>query len=138
MTSFEYNINDSKYPLIIFNHQTGIFEIKGNSIMVNAYRVYEELLKWIDNYIKKPNKETILNVNLYALNTPTSFYLLEIFRKLISIKKVFPNNRVIINWFSNDEDMHETGEIYKSILTSNYDNLDVEFNIINVYEKEEL
>lgn len=136
MTKFFYNSNEFTHPYIEFNDETGIFEIKGNSIMLNPYVIYEKLLEWLDNYIKNPKETTILNIKLSALNTRTSFYLLEIFKKLIKIQEKQPSYKVIINWYSEDEDMYEAGETYNSILTNNRNELKINFNLINIPSSE--
>lgn len=138
MTKFFYNSNEFTHPFIDFNDETGIFEIKGNSIMLNPYVIYEKLLEWLDNYIKNPKETTILNIKLSALNTRTSFYLLEIFKKLIKIQEKQPNYKVIINWYSEDEDMYEAGETYNAILTSYKNELKINFNLINTPSSEQL
>jgi len=130
MAKFHYNSNEFAHPLINFDDETGIFEIKGNSIMLNPHIIYEKLLEWLDDYLKNPKKLTIFNVRLNAINTRTSFYLLAIFKKLISIKKLYPNFNVVINWYSEDEDMRDAGETYYSILTNYGNEIDINFNLI--------
>ncbi|MGK7392774.1 MAG: DUF1987 domain-containing protein [Candidatus Cyclobacteriaceae bacterium M2_1C_046] len=104
-----------KTPKIEFNPNTGEFLLEGRSIPENSLEFYRPLVEWLDRYLKTPNEDTILKVNLEYFNTSTSKCLVEIFRKLENLNT---NKRVKIIWHyeEEDEDMMESGEDFKKII----------------------
>ena len=63
-----------------------------------------------------PKKLTRVNIHLEYFNTSSSKCILDIFKKLESIKNA--GNEVNINWYyeEDDEDMLEAGEDYQAII----------------------
>lgn len=105
-----------KTPSVGFDANTGIIEIKGRSIPENSIEFYRPLVEWLEEYSKEPQKLTTVNIQLEYFNTSSSKCILDVFKKLESIKKA--KNEVIINWYyeEDDEDMLEAGEDYESII----------------------
>jgi hypothetical protein len=105
-----------KTPTVNFNAETGIIEIKGRSIPENSIEFYRPLVEWLEDYSKGPQKLTTVNIQLEYFNTSSSKCILDVFKKLESIKKA--RNEVVINWYyeEDDEDMLEAGEDYESII----------------------
>lgn len=105
-----------KTPTVNFDAETGIVEIKGRSIPENSIEFYRPLVEWLEDYSKGPQKLTTVNIQLEYFNTSSSKCILDVFKKLESIKKA--KNEVIINWYyeEDDEDMLEAGEDYESII----------------------
>ncbi|MEA2105977.1 MAG: DUF1987 domain-containing protein [Bacteroidota bacterium] len=105
-----------KTPAVSFNAETGVIEIKGRSIPENSIEFYRPLVEWLEEYSKDPQKLTTVNIQLEYFNTSSSKCILDVFKKLESIKKA--RNDVIINWYyeEDDEDMLEAGEDYESII----------------------
>ncbi len=105
-----------KTPAVGFNAETGVIEIKGRSIPENSIEFYRPLVEWLEDYSKNPQKLTTVNIQLEYFNTSSSKCILDVFKKLESIKKA--RNDVIINWYyeEDDEDMLEAGEDYESII----------------------
>jgi hypothetical protein len=106
----------TKTPSVKLNPESGVIEIKGRSIPENSIEFYRPIIEWLDEYAKNPNKNTTVNVQLEYFNTSSSKCILDIFKKLESLKKA--RNEVIINWYyeEDDEDMLESGEDYESII----------------------
>ncbi len=106
-----------KTPTVNFNAETGIIEIKGRSIPENSIEFYRPLVEWLEEYAKNPQKLTTVNIQLEYFNTSSSKCILDVFKKLETIKKA--RNEVIINWYyeEDDEDMLEAGEDYESIIS---------------------
>src|SRR6056297_432114 len=106
----------NKTPSVKLDPGTGVIEIKGRSIPENSIEFYRPVVEWLEEYAKKPNKKTTVNVQLEYFNTSSSKCILDIFKKLESIKKA--RNEVVINWYyeEDDEDMLESGEDYESII----------------------
>ena len=117
----------SKTPTVTLEPQQGTIEIKGRSIPENSIEFYRPLVEWLDEYAKDPQKKTTVNVQLEYFNTSSSKCILDIFKKLESLKKA--RNEVIINWYyeEDDEDMLEAGEDYESIIR-------VPFKMIEIVE----
>lgn len=106
----------TKTPSVKLNPESGVIEIKGRSIPENSIEFYRPIIEWLDEYAKHPNKDTTVNVQLEYFNTSSSKCILDIFKKLESLKKA--RNEVVINWYyeEDDEDMLESGEDYESII----------------------
>jgi hypothetical protein len=106
----------NKTPSVNLDPESGVIEIKGRSIPENSIEFYRPIVEWLDQYAKNPNKKTIVNVQLEYFNTSSSKCILDIFKKLESLKKA--RNEVVINWYyeEDDEDMLESGEDYESII----------------------
>lgn len=105
-----------KTPTVILNPSTGVIEIKGRSIPENSIEFYRPVVEWLDEYIKNPQPNTVVNMQLEYFNTSSSKCILDVFKKLEVLKK--NQKDVIINWYyeEDDEDMLEAGEDYESII----------------------
>jgi hypothetical protein len=75
-----------KTPLVDFNHLTGELILSGKSIPENAGKLYEDVLKWVDEYILNPRLTTNLRFNLEYFNTSSAIWLSKIVKNLCSIK----------------------------------------------------
>jgi len=117
----------TKTPTVKLEPKTGTIEIKGRSIPENSIEFYRPIVEWLEEYAKSPQKKTTVNIQLEYFNTSSSKCILDIFKKLESIKKA--RNEVVINWYyeEDDEDMLEAGEDYESIIR-------VPFKMIEIVE----
>jgi hypothetical protein len=66
----------AKTPMVRFDPENNIFEIKGKSIPDDAEVFYQSILHWFDDYLVRPNKETILKIDLEYFNISSSKRLL--------------------------------------------------------------
>ncbi len=107
-------------PEIHFDKEKGIFEISGNSFSDNPYDVFDPVIKWLDEYIKDPNEETILNVKLNYVNTASSKQITDM---IVKLEEIPEDKKVVVKWHYDrmDEDMEFEGETLKSFV-----DLDVE------------
>jgi len=105
-----------KTPDVKFSAGDGRLEIKGRSIPENSIEFYSDLLLWIEEYSSAPKETTEIDMKLEYFNTSSSKCILDVFKKLETIKKNGSN--VVVNWFyeENDEDMLEAGEDYDAII----------------------
>lgn len=105
-----------KTPTVNFDASTGVIEIKGRSIPENSIEFYRPIVEWLEDYSKEPQSITTVNIQLEYFNTSSSKCILDVFKKLETIKKA--RNEVVINWYyeEDDEDMLEAGEDYESII----------------------
>lgn len=76
-----------KTPHIDFNNLTGELILSGRSIPVNAPRIFEPILDWVNEYTKDPRQTTNLRLNLEYFNTASSIWLAKIIKALGSINK---------------------------------------------------
>ncbi|MFN8256115.1 MAG: DUF1987 domain-containing protein [Bacteroidales bacterium] len=108
-----------RLPMVEFNADTGILEIKGRSLQGSdpLYKdLYDSIFDWLDKYIQQPAPKTVISVQLEYFCTATSKNLLNIFQIL---EKVFlAGHDVSINWYcpKEDEDITEAGYEYKELL----------------------
>jgi hypothetical protein len=75
----------NKTPQIDFNLISGELILAGKSIPENPARIYDELLKWTQEYIKDPRKTTNLRLNIEYFNTASVIWMAKIVKALCSI-----------------------------------------------------
>jgi len=104
-----------KTPRIDFKPD-GSLEISGKSIPENSIEFYQPVYDWLDQYAQQPAKNTIIKIQLEYFNTSSSKCLLDVFRKLESLKKS-GKSEVTVTWMyeEEDEDMMEAGDDYQTI-----------------------
>ena len=104
-------------PYFELNEKKGTIEISGISKIVDAMAFYKPILDAVGIYIKEERKATVMKVDLEFFNTVTSKILLDLFRKLETLKRIY-NISFEIEWYyeEDDEGMREAGEDYQSIL----------------------
>jgi hypothetical protein len=76
-----------KSPQIELNPYTGDLILAGKSIPENATVIYEPVLKWVNEYVKKPKLNTNLRLNLEYFNSASSIWLAKIVKVLCSVRK---------------------------------------------------
>lgn len=115
-------------PKVIFDGEKGILEIKGRSLPEQAHDLYKPLLDWIDEYKENPQSSTILNIQLEYINSSSNKYLLLILKRLDNL--FLAGNDVLINWYceEDDEDLLETVEECKSMLSLPIDLHEIEID----------
>jgi hypothetical protein len=75
-----------KTPHIDFDQFSGELILSGKSIPENAAILYENVLKWVTEYIKNPRATTNLRINLEYFNTASAIWISKIVAALCSIK----------------------------------------------------
>jgi hypothetical protein len=76
-----------KTPLIDLNYMSGEMILSGKSIPINAPRIFEPVLDWINEYVKNPKQTSNLRLNLEYFNTASSIWLAKIVKALAGINK---------------------------------------------------
>lgn len=106
----------TKTPGVSFDRDKGELTVQGRSIPENSIDFYKPLLEWLDRYALQPAPLTVVNMRLEYFNTSSSKCILDVFKKLESIKK--SGKDVIVKWHyeEDDEDMLEAGEDYDAII----------------------
>ncbi len=98
-----------KTPLVDFNYMSGELILAGRSIPINAPRIFEPLIDWINEYIKNPRQTTNLRLNLEYFNTASSIWLAKIVKSLASISK--PECVLILHVYFSIEDFDDIDDI---------------------------
>jgi hypothetical protein len=98
-----------KTPLVDFNHMSGELILAGRSIPINAPRIFEPILDWINEYIKNPRQTTNLRLNLEYFNTASSIWLAKIVKSLAGISK--PECVLILHVYFSIEDFDDIDDI---------------------------
>ncbi|MCK4762389.1 MAG: DUF1987 domain-containing protein [Candidatus Aminicenantes bacterium] len=110
-----------------FDAGTGTLEIAGESYPENIYDFFQPLYKWIEEYLKDPDKSMVLNLKITYLNSTSTRCVLDFLTFLEDYRKNGRNIRV--NWFyEEDDDILETAEFMNS-------NLDLPINITPLPEE---
>jgi hypothetical protein len=79
-----YIESTAKTPQIDLNQLTGELIFSGRSIPENSSKLYENVLNWVTEYVKRPRHMTNLRFNLEYFNTSSSIWLAKIVRTLCS------------------------------------------------------
>ena len=98
-----------KTPLIDLNFMTGELILSGKSIPINAPKIFEPVLDWINEYIKKPRHTTNLRLNLEYFNTASSIWLAKIVKALGGIKN--PESVLFLHIYFPIEDFDDIDDI---------------------------
>ncbi len=103
-------------PLVKFDAETGILELKGRSTPENPVEYYKPIIEWLENYSNNAKPKTSFHVQLEYFNTSSSKCLLDVMKKLANMHK--SGKTIEFNWWyeEDDEDMKETGEDYQDVL----------------------
>ncbi len=98
-----------KTPLVDLNYLSGELILSGKSIPINAPRIFEPILDWINEYVKNPKQTTNLRLNLEYFNTASSIWLAKIVKALAAISK--PECVLILHIYFPIEDFDDIDDI---------------------------
>ncbi|WP_421878136.1 DUF1987 domain-containing protein [Marinoscillum sp.] len=114
-------------PLVNFDPEEGILEVKGRSSPENSILFYQKIIDNLDEFVNDGGDEFTANFSFEYFNTSSSKCLFDVFKKLSKISDA--GKELIINWYyeEDDEDMMEAGEDYADLL-------DLDFNFLEIEE----
>lgn len=114
-------------PYISFDPETGIVRMEGRSIPENVIDFYQPILRWIDEYSKKPQPETVVHLKFEYFNTSSSKRIFDIMKKFEKLA-IDADTKVTINWYfeEDDEDIYFAGNDYKALINK------IDFNLVEV------
>lgn len=98
-----------KTPLIDLNYLSGELILSGRSIPINAPRIFEPVLEWVNEYARNPRQTTNLRLNLEYFNTASSIWLAKIIKSLSSIET--PDCILILHVYFPVEDFDNIDDI---------------------------
>ncbi len=118
----------SKSPAVILDSDKGFIELEGRSLMEDSERFFMPIVEWIMDYIEAPKDKTTINFKFEYFNTSCSKWLITITKEL---KKLYENNNNCeINWYYEDEDVLEYGEVIRDLV-------DIPINMIEIEDDDE-
>ncbi|MBN1116075.1 MAG: DUF1987 domain-containing protein [Bacteroidales bacterium] len=97
------------YPEVVFNAETGICEISGESYMEEAYKFYAPLIDWLKEFVANSSHELTINFKLIYFNTSSSRLLVDFLETLRKIKE--DGRNVTVNWYYDPEDPDVKDEV---------------------------
>jgi hypothetical protein len=109
-------------PRIHFDPGNNIFEMSSRSLPEDADEFYIPIIRWLENYIERPNSMTNFTFKLDYYNTASARYITRIVKIL---DKLGEEHDVKVYWYYReiDEDMQSMGEEYKEMT-------DIDFELI--------
>ena len=112
-------------PLVNFDTDQGILEIKGRSSPENPVELYSTLMRKLDEFSQNGQTTFTANLEFEYFNTSSSKCLFDILKK-IAVMRDFGKD-VTVNWVyeDGDDDMMEAGEDFSDLL-------DIEFNFVAI------
>lgn len=116
-------------PLINFDPEEGILEMRGRSSPENAIQFYQRIIDGLSQYAETGGDGFTASIAFEYFNTSSSKCLFDMFKRMVKIRD--SGRELSINWFYEefDEDMMEAGEDYSDLL-------DLEFNFIEIEEED--
>ena len=114
-------------PLVNFDPEEGILELKGRSSPENSILFYQKIIEGLEEYAESDRESFTASFSFEYFNTSSSKCLFDVFKRLSKIEE--SGIDLIINWYyeEDDEDMMEAGEDYADLL-------DLEFNFLEIEE----
>lgn len=116
MDKFNLKGTDST-PKILFDKESGKFEITGRSFPEESRSFYAPVFKWLEEYAQNPNEETFFEFKMDYFNSSSSLIILEILNVLDAIYKKDKKVTISWNYLEIDEDMQEAGEEYSELVS---------------------
>lgn len=115
-------------PLIYFDPNRGLLELRGKSSPENSIQFYSSLIRDLEEFGRNGKKNLIANFKFEYFNTSSSKCLFDIFRKLNIVKE--NGFDLSINWYyeEDDEDMLEAGEDYADLLGIDFNYVETQFD----------
>lgn len=113
-------------PLINFDPDVGLLEIKGRSSPENSIQFYQKLIDNLGDFAENGQTDFTANIAFEYFNTSSSKCLYDLFKRLSRIRDT--GKDITINWFyeEDDEDMMEAGEDYSDLLDLDFNFLEIE------------
>ena len=111
-------IEATKYtPLISFDHDTNILEIKGETYPENTAEFYSPVFDWLNLYLNQLQEQQVtVNMEIIYFNSSSSKVLMDLFDHFE--EAVIEGKKIVINWFydKEDESTLEYGEEFQEDL----------------------
>jgi hypothetical protein len=108
-------------PKVILDASASKFEMTGRSYPEDAQEFYEPIFNWFTEYMKTPNKETIVTVHFEYHNSATTRTMLNLFTDLKQIQE--GGNIIKVLWMYDeiDEEMLDEGQDLQEMTGLDFD-----------------
>jgi hypothetical protein len=117
----DFIIEESRQrPKVYFNALEGVMNIEGRCLLEFAEDLFDPMNKWLEEYIKNPNKDTVLNISLEYFNSTSAKALI---RFLTIAKRLEEKVNFSVNFYYDDENVLEYGKDFSEVV-------DIKFNFI--------
>ena len=102
-------------PEVQLDLESGTIDFIGRSLPANGEVFYERVFRWLEEYLKHPRTETVVNMRMDYLDTSSSKHFYNIFDKLRAAN--VEGSTVHVNWHyeTGDQEMAETGKDYQTL-----------------------
>ena len=99
-------------PEVKLNASTGVCEISGESYLEDTDEFYNNIINWLENYIREVNNPITFNFKLTYFNTSSSRSILNVLRVLKKYEE--SGGGITVNWYypEDDESIAEEAEDY--------------------------
>lgn len=112
-------------PQIDFDADKGVLRIKGQSYPENAFKFYETVFQWLEQFFKAVEAEKLITFefSMPYINTSSSKCIIMLLDKLEEAKGA--GKQIVVNWYYDEENdcELECAEEFKEFVN-------LEFNII--------
>ncbi len=106
-------------PTVILDAEKNNLFLQGQSYPENAFKFYEPIFQWVDEYLEKLNAEVLVQIdfNLPYINTSSSKCIMMLLEKLD--KAYESGKKLTLNWYYNEDNESELecAEEFKEDLT---------------------
>ena len=99
-------------PSVLFDTNSGVVEIKGNSLPENTFEFYAELMDSLKKYFENPKDATLIKMEINYFNSSSSKLFFDLFDLLDECKD---KSSISVQWHYDveNESMEEAGEDFK-------------------------
>ena len=113
-------------PLVNFDPDEGLLEMKGRSSPENSIQFYQKVLDSLEEFARTGGDAFTANIAFEYFNTSSSKCLFDVFKRLGKIEE--SGKQITINWYyeEGDDDMMEAGEDYSDLLDLNFNFFEIE------------
>lgn len=94
-------LSTNQTPEFIFNPE-GIIKIQGRGLFNDKPGEYNQIINWIDTYLKNPAKTTSVTIAFEYLNSLSTIILVSILQNLSQITQ--QHGSLVIKWYYEDDD----------------------------------
>jgi SiaC family regulatory phosphoprotein len=108
-------------PYVNLNPTTGVLQVNGRSTPEHPSEYFAQLYRWVENYLKKPNENTVVRLSFEYFNTSSSKCLLEMMKRLSALHESGKN--ISFQWMHEpeDDDMKEAGADFRDLLKAPFE-----------------
>lgn len=109
-------IKGTKRTPEIFFKINGFLSINGVSIPEDANEFYRTTMEWLDKYEKLDPENINLKINFVYINTTSTFIILKVLRKIMSVCKSKETLKITWTYEAEDQDMYDQGKVLEKLV----------------------